>query len=103
MGCIFTGNNVFLKQLLYIFGIVLLMGGISSCSKDELEAPAETESTSPQAISIDGNQGLKGGNRLGLGPDIILESGTGEGEGDNGVDINDDGDNEEEDRSPQKE
>ncbi len=91
-----------MKRLLYIFGIILLIGAVSSCAKDELEAPSESESTTPQAISIDGDHGVKGGNQLDAGHDIILRSGTGEDD-DGEVDINDDGDNEEEDRSPQKE
>jgi len=80
------------RRILHIVGILLITVFISSCAKDELEAPSEG-SGEPRAITIDGVH-VKEGDAVKRN-NTLRDEGSGEF-----VDINDDDDEEDEDRNP---
>ena len=81
-----------LRRILHIVGILLVIVFISSCAKDELEAPTDG-SGEPKAITIDDIH-VKKGDAIKKNNDLRDRS-SGEF-----VEINDDDDEEDEDRNP---
>lgn len=86
-----------MKRLLHIIGVFVLLVFVSSCAKDELEAPA-SESDGVRAIDMGSLQTEKDkSNALKDESATYREDST-----DGSLDINDDDDEEDENRNPDK-
>lgn len=94
-------NRLYVKRILYILSIVIISVAVSSCAKDELEAPSSSDANEqPSALIIDDLE-EKGTKRSNSG--ISVQPNNFNGEEDGEILINDDGDEEDEERGPEKE
>ena len=90
-----------MKRILYILAVVIISVAVSSCAKDELEAPSSSNANEqPSALIIDDLE-EKGTKRSNSG--ISVQPNNVNGEEDGEILINDDGDEEDEERGPEKE
>ncbi len=84
-----------MKRIIYILSLAILSLAVSSCAKEEMEAPSESND-GPKAIVIDDLDnhidGIYDNTHDSSSPNYIIIDGEGE------VLINDDGDDEDEER-----